>query len=1253
MKWIFFQLEDDGEPMDEVLFISSFSGNYFASIYSYTSDDVNSTVGSIEQIKQTCASHGQAVVMKTSIMRAFQGEISNAFMQSLIYHKTNTSIGSDVSQSYFMVFEGVLPHCIYVDHQSGLIYSFVCSGDTPIAGLVCTREDGEISSIDVDLESCNVESSSTSLCFKVNPSLVGVSAVREIACIGLNRDGNRIFSTKAVVAASKNAPASYCPGLRVNYEILRVRCWAPQHKNATVSPEVEAYYHVKMFQGNVSVITPSLEPNSDLHYMQWYHYYDPSQTFAISVESYGYPLRNFKMFYNQVFEDPQEKDWFDSETWEVLCLPDGNPTFKVSARIEFSPFRDQNTGNYEFQVVAGEVEQAANVQLVHPSKIECNQTCVNDARMGSSAGLTCVINHHFLWNPVINFRDINNLPLNITLRKHSSIQELVNSCEYSTGIGQPVIYDAFSKYVKFSGLTKSVEIFIEIYSFQLWHSGEYVLEVLPTDMNCIHQKGGRNFCLDAVSDISNTCGFFSTDKRLIRLFFFSPENFGSFSDNPFSSCSPNSRALMVPGFHSKEGHEYFYRVCFETRKTADPEKLCMKEGGVWVGQDYDFLSELLGDLHNPSSGQHDYIKLFKALSCNSYFQLPNVLPPDTADFYTLHIKYKTSGGALNILKLNQGEVFAIVTKTGLYPTGILCQYPRSLAHHMYLDPDSASCSYQLIDLNAGKQQTVHASIHGNVPVEIICQAIPDGSYIESIFTVTSDSPFFIYSAPYPEEDDVKSFKCAQVNFTGFNPLIGNKNDTLLWFNFHFSNQPLPLDVDPHLTIADLWCYPGDGFLHQPCYGQAVTLKCCGVGNPFQECIWHRHLGFRDIEPILNGQDRFHWNFVALENPQCNDTSHCSYLTIQNLTESDDGYYWCECLNGLETYNMPSSVIRSQTQSIQIKPSQSSLVGDPDFHYSLNCESRPTILVGKTAVKGAPVNVKIKCSVDGNFFTDKIVETMRENGVDFIKFIVANPTKTLICKFWASNTYSHQPITFSSSLLSKRIYGDVSLYHEVESDTPRSKVCCKFCALNVLEKNARVACVDKERSPLDARRTFTYDQSTLNGMSCAHLTAVSFSTIECSCELLSESLATITVYPGGLVVTRGQTTQLFNLETPKEEADTNVSIVIETTSETTETPKSSDQKLKSDSDPENFEKIAEALVAQLQEFAVYNRVLGGAVLDVFHYLILEGNKNLTKFTWHKILMDVFDAVAATEMYVSLDTETYINQAVLRANFLHTL
>ena len=1224
--------------MSEQLFVSSFRGNFFVSIHSYTSDDVNSTVGSIDNIKDTCASYEQAVLLKTSILLAFQGENSNAFIQSVLHHHSNTALGTDISQSYFMVFENLLPTCIFVNATTGVIESFVCADDTTIAGLICVREDGEISDIDVDLLSCNYQPSFTSLCFKVTPTLVGVSAIREINCIGMNLWGADIEATRDTVDASKNVPGVYCPKLRLYSEIMKIRCWTSQHKNATVSPRIKAFYNVSMFQGNISLIAPIPEPNSDIYYMSWSQYYDPFQSFAIKIESYGYPLRNLKMFYNQVFDSPVQTNWFTGQTWEVLCLADGNPTIKVSAEQEFTPFKDENTGNYMFQVLAGEVELKVNVQLVHPSNIECDRICVQDARIGFPVAIRCVINHHYIWNPSKNFNNVKKLPLNITLQKRDH-PEYANPCEFSIGIKQPVIYDYTSDYVKFGGTFKSVTVLIEIFSFQVWNTGEYFLEVKPNDQDCLHQKGGSNFCSEAVSD---GCTDASTDKRLIRLFFASPDNFGSFAPNPFSSCLNNTRALMIPGFDYPDGNQFFYRICFDTENVFEPGDICRAEGGFWEDGNSPFLSQLIDDLEIPiSDNNYDYEKIFRALSCNSYFLRGDSFGYKISDPLTLFVKYRTAGGLTKLLKYKNGKTFSHELHTNAYPPGILCRYPRSLAHTMYLDPGSTSCMYKPIDLNAGREQKINVAIHGNIPAKIMCEAMPNGTYMDLNFTVANDSPSFTYSTPFPEEGDVKSFRCAQIDFKGFHPFHGTlssgSNETLQWFDFHFSNQPLPLDMDPSVITHNLWCYPGDGTLHQPCYGQTVTLTCCGVGNPFTECRWHRHLGFKDIQPILNGQNGFSWNLVGTEIPQCNNTQHCSNLTIQNLQRSDDGYYWCECFNGLENHNMPETMKRRETWSLQIKPSQSGLVGDPDFVYTLSCDLNLAVMIAKTAVKGAPVTAKVECSKDPDDVTEMALQTERQNGVDLIKFEIQNPTKYMQCNFWASNEYSNDPITFTSYLKDKKIYGDVAINQDEEND---AKICCKFCALNVDERNVKVKCIDKDRLSLEAIETFLYDASELNGSFCVEFTHKIFATFECSCELWGESLASITVFPTGDIETEVFTTEAFKLATAAPKVDNeNMQAEIDSETETTlaATTEESGNAQIGTINEEKVKYVASVkyIILQLQEFRDYGRVPKEILLGNFIYIIDKGKSiTLDKYEWHSVLLAVFEEVAAIEKLVTV-------------------
>ena len=1211
-------------------------GNYYVSSVDYVSDVPSEPLGSLNSITDTCTGFQSSKVLSGDLFTSFQGGgDGNNFIQAVLRHVTNTAIGYSFGSASYLFLDTLMPKCLRVLPDESL-ESVSCYNTTTIAAVLCVKQDGDISSLSTSLASCTPDPGAPQtgeLCFEVVPSITGVSAIRDITCMALNLYGSIIDTTIQVVPASKNVPGLFCPVVAVDLQFTSIQCQAMQSLHVPVSEEISTSMNLTFNMGGIFVIDPTPVPGTDLHYMKWENYRDgglsASDPFTLRAMAFGYPLRDLQLHFNRIFDPSSAQSLSDKVTWSVRCTPTPEPYIQADVAVPMIPFEAGDSGNYTFQILAGEEEISTNIQLIHPFRMTCDKVCVDDARIGLNTTITCTVTHHLISSPAVNFRNFEDMPLNITLHKLPNPDtDPLNPCEYSMTPGEPLLFSFSGDNADWDSLKKEVKLHIEIYSMQLWTGGEFYLEILPNYGDCMYQPLGPQFCDKPFDTFNKSCNLLETDERLVYLSFSTPEDFGHFKPGLNSQCGPNNRALYIPDHTNPNGTQYYYRTCYDNVDGENPGETCTLDGGIWSDATDNLFGRIIEDPEFASFGQYSLAKLFRAVSCNSYFQRTDSYLQN--EFFLpqlLHAKFLADGGVIRMMKFAI-SLFEEASDPGFYPVGILCRYPRGFVYDLYSDPAVAHCLYLPINLEEGRTQEIIVGAHGNEPVDIFCQPLPLGSYINSSYRVPPGSPTFRYSVPYPEESDVEEFRCAQVNYTGENAL-GLSNDHLDWRYLAFTSEALDMIVEDEVTSDDVFCSVDPNTrLTQPCYGQDVTLKCCTIGNPFDTCVWHKYLGYGETIDLENGTDGYMWNIVPDQDPQCDDTRKCSYLTISNLTEGeDDGYYWCRCFNGLEYYEEVDLQLR-ESKAIPINGRQSVIVGEAEFEYRFNCALGQTPAVRAIIImKGPPVTVVVKCSEGDEPKVEVPVTQVREAGSDLISALIERPTSDTQCVFEASNSYADEPVRFNTDFHTQRLSTSPRIYKSIFQGSDKIEVCCDVCGINIEANHLKIQCVNMasgDEMIMNETEAFSYSTMRLQASYCVEPGFPTIESFECSCTLWEKS-SSITIYGSGMIVTEPETTQEFGVGTTTPErvtlAPTEPPTTVEpTTTTTTLGPRTSTATIK--------DKDLNILVAflELEEYVKIGRILFIILHDIFKVIRLNLFADMPLWKATNIIVGTFERVA---------------------------
>ena len=1109
------------------------------------------------KVKDACSSQkGGADVLSEYFATQFQAVDTNFFLQSMIYGKWGKKIGDDVSDKvYVYLRDSVKEMCTYIDKETGLMDVLECRDyNDNIAGIFCYFYDAEINKITVEPESCAVKDASGDkvaiVKYRVQPVIIGARESREVVCQAWDNRDLVIRNKDRTFEMKKDEVAIYEVEVDTNDVLAKIECVAGRRKNDTVFVAIKGTFELQRSHDELKFISADQTPV----------YLEPTDydtLYKIKVQSVGYLMD----FFTYAFQPPNG-GWTAESTavsTEYFYTCTGNHLkVRATGTLEFLGLSPKSAGLYRFSMEAGGELKQVESEFIHPFKIECTERCNTDILHGKDVEVTCDINHHLFTDSAL-FASESVLNISLKFWKAEYFMDIpgynkLNPCEYTNTVERSLLYDKRAlRSLSFDEQNRKATVTFGILSTQPWNIGWYYLAVTPISVDHCYYFG-RSFDGNCDIDVINnpivpaTCESFDKETTTQQYLMFYVNNVfdvGIVTPRPQKDINPRGLYLAYDAFMDN-GFLYFYRL-LPPFGNKEPRDVCARDGGTFVRDTEDAItSRILRNLESErvELGNINLIKFWTALTCNFGMNpnSPDIEADPSEVFFSM--ERASDRRLLTLAKFDQEVGFSQVENADV-EIARLCRYQRGKVWDIFADP--GKCLYKPLDVNIGLKQTVGALIHGSPLFTLQCEALPRGSYENKTFESLTGSERVTYEVPFPEESDVKQFRCRQIA----NESITTESN---WFQLGFESTFLDMKVDDFIEPLDYWCRPTDSSLTQPCFGEDVSLKSCVVGNPFKNCTWGR-LYPADETPLVNGERGVTWEVIPDEYPQCNSTRRCYYLRFQNLNPFlHSGLYFLKCYSGIEGSHAETQ-LRTHTRYFDLEAHPSAPIGDNPFTYNVTCS--PGKLEGQVVIYGQEVNVKVTCSGSRNGDIDAIV-TEHSAGTFVINFIIPWPETTTECQVDAYNDVTDlTSLLISDRLDNNKIWESVYIEETSRSDSQVS-FCCRSCGVNIGSNHLRFLCMlSQDNSVVVGFRDteLKYDTETYIAERCATV-KLPIGMFVCTCALFRENVATTTFYRDGTTRSTFATASSIQVEGQPELVNDTTSNPNEKKETTTETPTTS-------------------------------------------------------------------------------------------------
>ena len=1043
-------------------------------------------------------------------------------LQSLVHKTLGTKIGDDVSGSVFVFLKDeVILWCAHIDPATGVFDVYECSGQS-VAGVFCYFYEAEVNAIPIVQDSCAVqeEGAKAVVSFTARPLIIGSLVQREITCDGFDSWGESLSGKLRQFTVSQGDTIHYSIEVRIDEELVEINCYCGRRKNDRIYTPTTGVLNLPLNLNSDIVITSPPLYSGIAYFLES----DFGGPYEIVVETSGYLIGRFGYRFQ-----PASGEWsrkFEDEdaistSKEYVCSG-FNLMVKATGKKPFSYLAPTDSGLYWFSITAGGEDKELITEFVHPFGIHCGTTCVDNVMPGSSVRVWCTIKHHLLVASEHFEVEPESQPFNLRFWKseyHSDIPDYkrLNPCEYKNQVETPLVYSPIlGDLFTFSIFLRTANVSFNLYSAQEWNVGTYYLEVSTANKSLCYYFGPSKIGTDCTGriipvtfDDVNSCSRDSNEQfKLFRITL--NQNVGRVY-LPEESYSNNSRALYLGDgapYLDNNDYRYFYKIVMHA-SDARPEEVCASEGGEYVVNGFDpVINSIIDDDDGKAVAYQNFdLNLFwLALTCNAYLHYTaNPQPSDPKSiFFT--VRKKEIVYESKTVQFFSGQFFKD-PDTDDGPKGALCKFRRGVLWNLYQAP--TECMYRPLDLKIGMKQTIYPVIHGEIGVDIECQALPHGSYINQSYSDVMPLSFVEYSIPYPEERDVNAFRCIQKTSGGL------RYQPVNWFDFTFNSLPVELITDAEIEPLDYWCWDGNVTMKQPCYGRNVALRACLEANPFGSCNWVRLHAFDSDSPLVQGEKGITWYDELDENPQCTTTRRCFYINFSPLDAfKHNGMYYLNCSDGLEG-TVAETTLRRQTRFFKITGHQSGPVGDYSFNYAVICGEERGQVVGRISMYGSNIVATVSCTGSGN--ENIIAETIPyDTGVSLVQFELPNADKDVECIMTSTNSFAPEnPFVLADSVKNHQIWSRLEIV-ETDRNADTVSICCEACALNVNPRNVELVCYklsDNLMILYNHNTTYEYDDTKYVAKRCVEVPR-EFGDAKCRCKLFNSVRSTFTIYKNG-------------------------------------------------------------------------------------------------------------------------------------------
>ena len=1044
---------------------------------------------------------------------------TNNFIQSVIHLQLKKRLHLDVSEHKFLtIYQAINLRCNWVNPETKLLETSVCTQDMTISGLICFSTEGEIRSLRLTYLGCDEiqppslygSKSEVNLTFVLESEIVGCITERVVRCAGVNELGREINSTVAHYVINCYNSTQISVISHVDNPIIIYECTAPKMPNDESSSIIA--FTVSEMPRIKQNVTADPNPLVDAGFIRLNDalFGEPLE---ILLTTRGFPLNDTSLNFREILAATEIKPKNANLSWteEFLCTDDpiATPIMQHKVKMAIAEVHSSNTGRYDFHIDGNNSLNSVNysIEIIHPFKLECSHVCGEKFVLGQNLTITCVLEHHLITEHA-SFDDINLTPLLLKIDK-IDLRNDFKFCEYSVPVRRYLTSNDFEQgRFEIDYKKRQITFDFQVFSIQSWNAGKFAITVKPSDPDhCIYQSESGP-CSDVIGPIPS-CS--STSKSGVLVFELEIQDEVDYPELSGNRCGDADNFPLY--FHNweiwegsiDERYKYYYRFCRGVSNGILAEAVCSEDGGEYVFHTADMISKFSSGVKK-FEGLHRE-NVFKALTCRSYRAVDL-----SSDRNPYELQYQTNKeNVVENYQLSPDDIERI-DLVGERES-IICRYRRGKVWNMFSETAEQGCIYAEMNPEIGPIQNVGIRVTGNLTANVTCVAWPDGAAPVRNFSMVEQGVGFGYYLLYPEDVDTERFTCCQIYPT---EMKGEVNGTGC-YEFPITSRYYALEVNKYIEPRNLLCNSGGmEFSEQPCYNETVQLQCCMRANPVLDCDWLLRLG--EVDVLLNGERNISWELKGMEDPQCHRPEHCSILTFDPLTPNHKGYYSCVCYNGMEG-TVLETTRRIQSQFVEITEHQSQPVGKIEniMQYHTTCANPPEFY-GTAEIPGLPVTADVKCrrNSDSPYFylpDETVTVAYAEDTGNMVTFDLYGSDRDRECQIEVRNSKALTKLPYKIDAPLKRVvgFGSLNVYQYTSNPNYKSepaKVCCDVCAFQIRNKKSiKIECRTETANELldlaNLTNNYNFNSERNLGRKCEQLLTVKRETVGCTCSLVTE------------------------------------------------------------------------------------------------------------------------------------------------------